>query len=259
MLAVLGTVVSIVVLLAGTVLTVSRATAVWERVTETGKPGLLVLDIHDETSVFSTLDPGESTQWLVAASLVQESRGSLAIELSGEGELVDLGGLVASIEGCEEGFVVTEDTVECVHGAETLLPETPLSELTGNGTKFPLREILQGEPREMLVTFTLPEEAQVDPESEDRSALGLGVHAAGDIPVIPPVKPPVTPPGGTRVPGSWPGSFAVTGTDGIALMFLAAGLIGTGACVAYWRRRAPVMNGPRRALPGRVDGGGERS
>ncbi|UOQ58972.1 hypothetical protein MUN76_07770 [Leucobacter rhizosphaerae] len=207
---------------AGAVGTVTRAAAVWEEVAETGRPGLLTLNTASSTPMWTTLSPGESTHWLIAAVLHTAPEGTLQLEVSVSGELVAAGDPSFSMRGCPAGFTQQGSTPVCPGGGETIIAETPLASVMADDRLIDLRGIVRGEPRELLVTLSLPPTASAEAVDGKVTHVGLGVHAAGDSPGVSPA-PPVTP------------HLAMTGGDAVPLVLLAAGLIGTAICVRALR------------------------
>lgn len=232
--------VSVAALAIGGILSVTRASAMYEEIAETGSPGMLQLRADSTRPLWSTLAPGESMQWLVEASLDDADRGTLALELRSGGSLVDPGGLTASVVSCDRDFAPggagSEDPPRCDGQARTELPPTPLAQISTmeSGDTYSLADLDREQPRHLLVTLALP--AQADAVGgDDRAVVGLGLHAAGDRETPDPPDP--------RSPDATPetpqqrGPLAMTGGDLSALALLAAGLLGLGA-LALMRRRA---------------------
>lgn len=210
-------------LIAGLVGTVSRAAAVWEEVTETGRPGLLRLSTATATPMWASLSPGDTTHWLVAATLLTAPKGNLQLELTGSGSLIEAGDPSLSVTGCPSGFSMDGSVPTCSSGGEPVLPETRLASVVSDDRLISLDEIVRGEPRELLVTLTLPESASATEVTGKVVHVGLGLHAAGDGP---PAEPgPVDAP-----------PLPLTGSDAWPLLLLAVGLIGGAACMHASRR-----------------------
>lgn len=225
---------SVALLVCGALLSVTRASAVYTELTETGSPGMLQLRAHPAMPLWTTLAPGESMQWLVEASLADADRGTLDLELRSTGALVDTAGLTAAVVSCERAFATDRPgEPRCTTGPRTELRPTPLAAISTmeRGTIHPLLDLDRDHPRHLLVTLSLPRDAAVDDGA--RAVVGLGLHAAGDTPGGPPE--PGTPPGD---PGPR-GPLAMTGDDLLPLLLLAAGLCGFGA-LALLRRQGPA-------------------
>ncbi|GAA2178531.1 hypothetical protein GCM10009847_09060 [Leucobacter tardus] len=230
--AVLATL-SVAVLVSGALLSVTRASAIYAELTETGAPGMLQLRADSSMPLWTTLAPGESMQWLVEASLADADRGTLDLELRSTGSLVDTAGLTAAVVSCERAFATDQPgEPRCTAGSRTELPPTPLAAIStmDGGTLHSLLDLDRNHPRHLLITLSLPRGAAVDDGAQ--AVVGLGLHAAGDTPARPPE--PGTPPGD---PGPR-GPLAMTGDDLLPLLLLAAGLCGLGA-LALLKRRAP--------------------
>lgn len=230
------------VLVIGLAGTVSRAAAVWNEVTETGRPGLLKLNTATTTPMWATLAPGETTHWLIAASLVTAPRGALQLELSAGGSLIEAGNPTFGVTGCRAGFSTDAPVPVCPYGAETLVPETPLARIITHDKLIDLDDLIRGEPRELLVTLSLPEAASAEHISGKVANVGLGLHASGDTPEAE-LEPEESP------------QLPVTGGDAVPLALLAAGLIGCAVCLRAARRQhADVSDvarhvGPRPRTP----------
>lgn len=211
----------------GVTLAASRASAVFTDITETGTPGYLALARDTATPLWSTLEPGQSAHWLIRASLNGAATGELAIELRGSGELIDQGGLTGSVDACTGSYNL--ETLTCSGLLTPAVASTPLRDLSSAGQVVKLANIEQASPRELLVTVTLPTEAQLAAGTTQTARIGLGVHASGNEPrkvtPVPTTTPPSTPP-----------RLTVTGADLLPIGVLAAGLIGLGATLAFRRR-----------------------
>lgn len=212
----------------GVVLAGSRASAVFTEISETGTPGYLTLSRDTATPLWATLEPGQSMHWLIQASLHDASSGQLAIELRGSGELIETGGLTGGVDACAGHFDLT--TLTCTGTLSSAVSPVALRDLPQAGGRVQLASIKQGEPRELLVTIALPSEAVIATDSTVDARIGLGVHAAGDVPTsVTPIPPKhTTPPVSPRL--------SVTGADLLPLGLLAAGLMGVGGALALRRR-----------------------
>lgn len=214
-----------VIVAAGVALAGSRASAVFVEITETGNPGFLTLAHDDATPLWATLEPGDSVTWLVRASLHEAESGRLSIELRGSGELVELAGLTGSVDACAGTF--DPASLACEGTLTSAVAPVALRDLPKFGGQVQLADISQLDPRELLVTLTLPPDAAL-PDAETHTArVGLGVHASGAQ------APPITP-----LPEGRPGTpgLAVTGADAFALSVLSVGLIGLGGALILRRR-----------------------
>ena len=209
----------------GLLLSASRASAVFTELTESGTPGYLVLAQDTTTPLWSSLQPGQSTYWLIQASLHDAEGGTLAIELRGNGDLIEHGGLTGSVDACAGTFDLSSLT--CAGSRTTAVAPVALSSLPSTGEQVRLADIKQGAPRELLVTLTLPSTTVITAGERPSARIGLGVHASGTG------KPEVTPITPVR---SVPPQLSVTGADVLPLGLLAAGLLGLGAALG-WRRR----------------------
>lgn len=228
---------------AGVVLTASRASAVFQDLVETGKPGFLTLALDSATPLQADLAPGDSMRWLVEASLNDATAGTLSFELQANGELVENSGMLAEVSACTGSFDIAAVPVSCEGSFTTALPETPLTAVSQQGNQYQLAELQQDAPRQLLVTLTIPASTPASTIAGQSARIGLGVHSAGDDEAQTGTVVPVNP------PPVWAG-LAVTGADALALGVLAAGLAGLGAVAAlHGRRRGLGRDGHRnRAL-----------
>ena len=230
---------SIGALLVGAALSVTRASALYEEITETGAPGMLQLRANSTKPLWSTIAPGESMQWLIEASLTDADRGRLALELRSGGALVAPAGLTAAVVSCDRPFATGQgESPRCEGSTRTELQSTPLQQIStmDDGRVYSLADLEQGHPRYLLVTLALPRSAEVAAGAQ--AVVGLGLHAAGDSESQQPPSPG-TPPGGPDPDPQLRGPLAMTGDDLLALVLLAAGLIGVGA-YALLRRNSTV-------------------
>lgn len=206
----------------GILLSASRASAVFTELTESGTPGYLVLAQDTTTPLWSSLQPGQSTYWLIQASLHDAESSTLAIELRGNGDLIEYGGLTGSVESCAGQFDLS--SLECSGSMSTAVAPVQLRDLPSTGDRVQLANIEQGAPRELLVTLTLPSSTVIAEGETPSARFGLGVHASGEgNPSVTPI-PPMAP----RLP--------VSGADLLPLGILAAGFVGLGAALAFIRR-----------------------
>lgn len=237
---------SIVALLVGVALSVTRASALYEEITETGAPGMLQLRADATQPLWSTIAPGESMQWLIEASLTDADRGTLSLELRSGGALVAPAGLTAAITSCDRTFTAIDaGQPQCTGTSRTELQPTPLSRISSmdSGTVYALADLERGHHRYLLVTLSLPRSAEVAEGAQ--AVVGLGLHAAGEA-ESPQPPTPGTPPGGPDPDPQSRGPLAMTGDDLLALLLLAAGLIGLGT-YAVLRRNGAVDSEGRRS------------
>lgn len=205
-------------------MTAARASAVFRELTETGTPGVLVLSVDSATPLWAELGPGDSSRWLVEASLRDAERGDLALELRANGALLLASGLTAGIEACPTSFDLGGPEPACDGEAAVVLAPTPIAGSELEGRRFALAPLLRDAPRQLLVTLTVPASADARALAGTSANVGLGVHAAGDAPSRPTPPAPADP----RLP--------ITGGDLEALAVLAAGLLGLGASLILRRR-----------------------
>ena len=238
---------ALAVLCLGIILTAGRAMATYRQVIDAGQPGLLTLSVNSETPLWATLKPGQESHWLVRAELSGASAGSLALEFSASGRLVETAGLTAAVTACSGSFAAGSpegDAPSCSGKPRAVLAETPLRDLTRAHARYALAELHAGSPRELLVTLHLPETATRAEVADAAATVGLGVFAAGDTtpPTTPPPTPPSQPPARPIVqqPGLTTAqpSLATTGADLTALCLVAVGLLGISLAL-HSRRRQP--------------------
>lgn len=210
-------------IIAGLSLGTVRAVAVFQNITETGKPGYLVLSLDSSTSLWATLDPGDSTHWLIRATLNDAAESTLAVELLGSGSLVTFSGLEARIDSCDTSF--DPQTLVCSGLHTAVLPQKSIKDLPVQGNKITLATLHSAAPREFLVTLTLPADAQFDSTETATATIGLGVHATGSS-------------GKTDNDAPQKGELPTTGADYLALGLLATGIIGLGLMFAARNREA---------------------
>lgn len=210
----------------GAALTATRAAAVFQMITETGRPGFLVLAVDSETPLWATLAPGDSMHWLVQASLHDAHRSALAVELAVRDAIPDAGGLLAEVKSCDGTYDLSSATPVCQGIEDTVLPESAVATLAPQADPHVLAELHQYAPREFLVTLTLPTHAQMQDTETQLARVGLGVHASGEGPDRHTPNPLPQP----------PTSLAVTGADVLSLALLAVGLAGVAGGTLLWRR-----------------------
>lgn len=212
----------------GAALTATRAAAVFQMITETGKPGFLVLAVDSGTPLWATLAPGDSMHWLIQASLHDANRSDLTVELAVRDAIPGAGGLLAEVRSCDGSYDLSSATPACQGLEDLVLSESSVATLTPQTGPFVLTELHQGTPREFLVTLTLPANAPTQDTDTQLARVGLGVHASGEDPdknVPHPLPQP-------------PPALAATGADALSLALLAVGLIGVAGGALLWRRGA---------------------
>lgn len=229
-----GIVIAVAVLLSltGLALTATRAVAVYRQVTETGRPGYLSLAVDSSTPLHGALGSGESMSWLIEASLDDARVGRLSLELRGSGALVDLAGMTAEVLACSRGFVPAPGHAagsrpaapRCRGGAATVVPTTPVAQLSRDAGRFSLAELRRGDPRELLVTLRIPADASPRLVVGRTARVGVGLHVSG----VEQGEPTGTP--------ELPRTGVEAGADARALAVLATGLICLGAGAALRRR-----------------------
>lgn len=217
--------VSAILVAAGTALTANRAVAVFHEITETGHPGLLVLSAHSETPLWVTLQPGETRHWLVQAALHDAPSGSLSVELVTRDLMPETGALEAEVIACEGAYDLGASTPSCSGAVTQVVPRTSIATMDGGSARVELVDLYQGDPRQILVSLTMPSHAAPINSDQQILRVGLGVHSSGDDQAS--VRSPDV---GSRI--------AITGTDATSLGLLAAGLIGLAAALLLRRRRA---------------------
>lgn len=213
---------SSLLLLTGILFTAERANAYLEDVTENGEQGLLSLRADPHPFHWQNPQPGEEKYWLIEASLADAEEGSLSLEMRADGDLVTASGITAAITECSVPFTGSDGLdaqPECSGDITEVLPSTPISTMAGpqEGKTFPMMRILEGEPRNLLVTLGVPEDAQVPDGS---ATFAVRFHASGDSAV--PLE-------------EEPNDLAQTGSNALALTLLAVGVIGLGLSVRWFR------------------------
>ncbi|SJN12323.1 hypothetical protein FM113_14585 [Leucobacter sp. 7(1)] len=240
---------SLCALLWGAALTADRAWATYRVLTETGRPGYLMLSVDDRTPTWATLAPGESTQWLVRVDLAGAPEGRLSLELDAEGRLVSVGGLTAAVVSCARPFTGNPGSLACEAGAVTVLQTTALRDLAPLRSQVALAALRADTPRHLLVTITVPPEASRTEIAGAVARVGVGLHASGDSSGRPPTVPPGSDPSEPSAPPPFAlshgeaGRLSVTGTDLGALGLMAVGLLGLGTALLLGRRSTSAYPG----------------
>lgn len=210
-------------LLAGSVLGISRAAAVWHEIFETGRPGYLTLRADQVAPHWQDLSPGDRVNWQIEASLDDAISSTLDLELRSDGSLVNTGEMLVSVTACTSDFDTSDVNPRCTGDATTVLAETPLSAVAhaDHGEIFSLARLHAGTPRYLLVTLSIPAAADAANMSGSSMRVGVGLHASGDSATVNPDRPP---------------ALAATGTDLLILLLLAVGLIGLIAGIMLLRK-----------------------
>ncbi len=215
---VLVTVLSALLVLVGSALIVSRASAAWTQVTETGEPGYLSLRSDPGAPQWSDLRPGDVEHWLIEASLGDADVSTLRLELHADGPLVSAGDMTVSVSGCSVPFT----DLQCAGTAQSVLSEASLADVAGADAGIhPLLDLHRGAPRYLLVTLALAQTASAEEVAGASARIGVGLHASGADPDDP------------------DDPLAVTGADAgdlIPVGILAAGMLGLGVAALFWRR-----------------------
>lgn len=231
--ALVSAVVFAAVAIAGSVSVVHRASAALQEVAETGQPGRLVLRSDPASPQWTDMRPGDSVEWLIEASLTDVDEGSLSLQLSAEGELLDAGAMTVHVQSCAVPFQRTGAEVGCAVGGRTVLPTSSLAQVTrensgGYSNVYDLAALHSGSPRHLLVSLSMSPSADQDATADASARIGIGLHAAGETPQAP------------------DGVLAVTGSDLVgdvlAVALLGVGVTGLGLSLALWRssrRRSP--------------------
>lgn len=219
--------VSTLTLVAGAALGVSRASALWHEVTETGTPGYLALRADPAAPDWHDLTPGDTLHWLIEASLADAQSSTLDLELRSEGPLVHTGQLHVAVAACTEPFSApmhdaAPESFVCTGDASVVLAPIPLLAVAqpDRGERYPLARLYAGIPRYLLVTLHVPATADVHAMAGTAMRVGVGLHASGDA------EASALPP---------PPTLVVTGADLSALGLLGVGLLGTASGAALLR------------------------
>ncbi|MFV0535587.1 MAG: hypothetical protein ACK5MR_18360 [Cumulibacter sp.] len=173
-------------------MTVDRAWAAFEDVTETGVPGLLHLAVDDRGPLHVELAPGESAHWLIQAELDDAPTGALSIEMHASGELVERDQLLVAVSACSGAYDDPSVAKPACDGEQSeILAVTSLSAVSSAGAIYELGEISPADPQQVLVSVSLPDDANF--EDAASADIFVGFHASGaDGPSAPPTGTPPT-------------------------------------------------------------------
>ncbi len=214
---------SVALLLAGSMLVAERAFAVLQQVSETGRPGYLVLSSDPSSPRWTELGPGQTVYWVVEARLHDEERARLALELRSDGPLVRAAAMTVAVNGCAAPYrasaslaVADAPRPVCPRAEQTVLPAARLESVAASpsGEMIELGPLARVAPRQLLVTLALAPTAPVAELEGAEARIGVGLHASGE---------------GGSAPHSPEPPLVATGEDALALALLAAGLLGVGA------------------------------
>lgn len=216
----------------GVFLVAERANATLQEVAESGEQGYLSLRADPHPFLWQDARPGEQKYWLIEASLNDAHEGTLSLELRAEGELVTVADMAASVVTCSTPFVSAAESSDpdagptCSGEIIEILPTTPLAALEQSGQVFPLANLHEDEPRNLLVTLSIPGSVALETVNDASATLAIGLHASGDLPDNPGPEP----------------ALVQTGSNALALAVLAIRLIGLGLSVRWCRRarRGPI-------------------
>lgn len=211
----------------GVGLAATRAAAVFNQIAETGTPGYLKLAVDSDTQLFADLNPGDSATWLIQASLHDAASSTLSVEVQGQGAMIEHSNMRVTLISCSGTFQGANAGASCSGTSQTLLNDQPLGQVIQSGQLIGLSTLIDGQPRELLVTLAIPASTPVALFEGEHATIGIGVHASGND--APPV---VTPPGQHS---AQPHDLAATGTDAFALGMLALGLIGLALALSLLR------------------------
>lgn len=220
-----------IVTVCGLGFTATRAAAVFIQLNETGTPGYLQLAIDSDSQLFANLNPGDSASWLVQASLHDAPSSTLAIDIQGHGAMIANSDMRITLVSCTGAFQGAFAGATCSNNSHTILSDESLDQVIQRGQLHTLSALQDGQPREFLVTLTVPASTPVSLFENEQASIGLGVHASGDN--SPPV---VVPPGSTSGTALPTAPLAATGTDIFALGVLSFGLLGLALAFAVLRK-----------------------
>lgn len=246
------------------------ASGALEDVPETGQDGYLVLRADPYPAHFTGLAPGDRATWTIETRLEDVPAGNLSLRLMGSGDLVDhTDGIRISVRSCTEPFATTKPEALCP-GEETRLVETTrladVGDPVGPGPDdgalasgadagdpgaasgtWTLADLESGSPRYVMVTMGLPAEASWDDSLQGLTGdVGVGLYASGASagpdagPDTDPEPDPGTDPdadsGADGIPEAQT-PMPRTGTVGLQVLAVAAGLVLVGVALAAWARR----------------------
>lgn len=201
--------ISVFALVAGSVLGVSRASAILQEVAETGLPGFLSLRADPLSPHWRNLTPGAEVHWLIEASLADADSSTLSLELRSEGPLVDAGAMQVSVTTCDVEFSRIDSVAAPICGgqANAVISDVRLSSIAqaDHGEIFPLADLHTDSPRHLLVSLGVAPQAQMNNPAGMSMRVGVGLHASGES------DPPGTP-------------LTATGIDGMVFALLGGGI-----------------------------------
>ncbi|BDI21508.1 hypothetical protein [Herbiconiux sp. L3-i23] len=230
---------AIALLVLGSMSLAERAFAAWYSDDETGPDGRLVLETDRDPSTLLVLRADRPVYWMVAAGLEDHESGTLSLAMAKSGPLAVLpAGLRLAVDLCSSAW---EGAVSptCPGGARHILDATPADDFTVISPEWQLGPIEGGDRQYLLVTLALPPEAAADPAiDQGRGTLGLRLTARSIDPV--PGGGDGGEGGGAASDGAGslgaPGRLAVTGSEVVALVAAAVGLVGVGVGALMLRR-----------------------
>jgi hypothetical protein len=151
------------------------------------------------------------------------------MQLRGDGQLVTrANGLRIAVDTCTSRFQMREGSAVCRTGATKVLASAPLSDVATrtSSSSWRLNDIVHGDPRFLLVTLSLPADAELAGSVDGLSGtFAIGLYAAGDD----------APDSLTHAP------LAETGLNLIGPVLMALGALGLGLVVRS-RRRTEVTD-----------------
>lgn len=176
--------VAVFVLSAGTILGVSRASAMLRDIAETGRQGFLSLRADPASPEWRDLKPGDRVYWQVEASLSDADSSALSLELRSDGELVNAGEMIVSVTTCDVEFLAGTpgSAPACGGQSSVVLANARLASIAqaDRGDVFVLAELRAGSPRYLLVSLGVTASASSQAMAGTSMRVGVGLHASGD-------------------------------------------------------------------------------
>lgn len=209
---------SLVLLIVGVGVTATRIATARDTTEPLGK---LVVTYQPNPAVWPAVQPGDVMDWQLRVSLVGADTADLALQLSGRGPL-----LAEELEIKIEQCPLTPTISYCELTPSPVLT-MPVANATG-AQQWQLAQLDLTQDVLLLVQLRVPMTAYV---SQERTEVGIGLIATGDIPGYPDnpttSAPPASP---AKVPPSAKlrGPLAATGVDILGPGLLGLGLIGLG-------------------------------